>query len=53
MYSTHKAYTRDSIMKIKSEITPDEVVSRLNTSFGEALVILQELNSETKKEAKV
>ncbi len=48
MYPTHKAYTRDSILQEKHDITPDELAARLNMPVGEALVILQELQAENK-----
>jgi hypothetical protein len=48
MYPTHKAYTQDTILKEKPEITPDELAVRLNMPVGEALVILQELQAENK-----
>ena len=43
MYPTHKAYTRDSIIPLTADISPNELASRLNMSLGEALVILSEL----------
>jgi hypothetical protein len=48
MYPTHKAYTRDAILREKPDITPVELSARLNMPFGEALVILEELQAETK-----
>ena len=48
MYPTHKAYTRDTILREQLDITPVELASRLNMPFGEALVILEELQAETK-----
>jgi hypothetical protein len=45
MYPNHKAYTRETILQEKPEIAPDELARRLNTSLGEALVILYELAS--------
>jgi hypothetical protein len=50
MYSNHKAYTREVILPQKTEITPTELVARLKVPFGEALVILYELNEERKKQ---
>jgi len=46
MYPTHKAYTRETILSEKPEITASALANRLNLSFGEALVILQELAEE-------
>lgn len=48
MYPTHKAYTRDFILKSNPDITGEELASRLNMSKGEAQVILQELRSDNK-----
>jgi hypothetical protein len=45
MYPNHKAYTRETILQEKPETTPEELALRLNTSLGEALVILHELTS--------
>ena len=46
MYPTHKAYTRETILSEKPEITASALANRLNLSLGEALVILQELAEE-------
>jgi hypothetical protein len=43
MYPTHKAYTRDVILKAQPDISPDELALKLNMPLGEAMVILQEL----------
>ena len=48
MYPTHKAYTRETVLQEKPDITASELASRLNMSLGEALVILQELAEERK-----
>jgi hypothetical protein len=48
MYPSHKAYIRDVILHEKPEVTPTELSNRLNMSFGEALVILDELKEERK-----
>ena len=48
MYPTHKAYTRDSILPTKADIAPTELAERLGMPFGEALVILNELQPERK-----
>ena len=42
MYPTHKAYTRDSILPQKVDITANELSQLLEMSVGEALVILDE-----------
>jgi len=51
MYPTHKAYTRETILQKKPDITASELANRLNMSLGEALVILHELAEERKSSA--
>jgi len=51
MYPSHKAYTRETILREKPEITPSELANRLNMPLGEALVILHELAEERKSPA--
>ena len=51
MYPNHKAYIRDVILREKPDVTPTELANRLNMSFGEALVILDELGEERKTPA--
>jgi hypothetical protein len=48
MYPSHKAYVRDVILHEKPEVTPIELVHRLNMPLGEALVILDELLEDRK-----
>lgn len=48
MYPSHKAYIRDVILRDKPDVTPTELANRLSMSFGEALVILDELLEERK-----
>jgi transcription initiation factor IIE alpha subunit len=48
MYPTHKAYTRDSILPQKADVTANELAERLGMPLGEALVILSELAEERK-----
>jgi hypothetical protein len=48
MYPTHKAYTRDSILPQKPDVSAVELAERLGMPRGEALVILSELNQERK-----
>ena len=43
MYPTHKAYTRDSILPQKADVSANELAQRLGMPLGEALVILSEL----------
>ena len=51
MYPNHKAYIRDVILREKPDVTATELANRLNMSFGEALVILDELSQERKAPA--
>ncbi len=46
MYPTHKAYTRDTILPQKPDTTAIELAGNLGMPLGEALVILNELQSE-------
>jgi hypothetical protein len=48
MYPNHKAYVRDVVLREKPDVTPTELANRLNMPFGEALVILYELEGERK-----
>jgi len=48
MYPTHKAYTRNSILPQKSDISAIELAQRLGMPLGEAIVILGELQPELK-----
>lgn len=48
MYPTHKAYTRNSILPEKSDITAVELAERLGMPLGEALIIIDELTQEKK-----
>lgn len=48
MYPTHKAYTRDSILPQKADVSANELAERLGMPLGEALVILSELTQEAK-----
>ncbi|MCW3999024.1 MAG: winged helix-turn-helix domain-containing protein [Candidatus Bathyarchaeota archaeon] len=48
MYPTHKAYTRDTLLAEKPELSAAELAERLGLPLGEALVILDEL-AEAKK----
>lgn len=48
MYPTHKAYTRDSILSQKVDVSAVELAERLGMPLGEALVILGELTQERK-----
>lgn len=51
MYPSHKAYTRETMLREKPDLTPSELSTRLNMSIGEALVILDELAEERKPTA--
>ena len=46
MYPTHKAYTRDTILPRKSDVTATELAELLGMPLGEALVILNELSEK-------
>jgi hypothetical protein len=48
MYPTHKAYTRDSILPEKADVSAGELAERLGMPLGEALVILSELTLQRK-----
>jgi hypothetical protein len=48
MFPTHKAYTRDSILLQKPDVSPSELAERLGMPLGEAIVILDELASAKK-----
>ena len=48
MYPTHKAYTRDSILPQKPDVSANELSERLGMPLGEALIILSELKKEEK-----
>lgn len=48
MYPTHKAYTRESILPQKPDISANELAERLGMSLGEAIVILSELAQDSK-----
>jgi hypothetical protein len=48
MYPTHKAYTRDSILPQKADVSAIELAQRLGMPLGEAIVILSELQPEQK-----
>ncbi len=52
MYPTHKAYTRESILPQKPNVTPLELSERLNLRIGEAIVILEELAAERQSQLK-
>ena len=46
MYPTHKAYTRDSILPQKADVSANELAGMLEMPHGEAIVILNELQPE-------
>jgi hypothetical protein len=48
MYPTHKAYTRDTVLPQKPDVSAVELAERLGMPLGEALVILSELTQERK-----
>ena len=51
MYPTHKAYTREEILREKPDVAPAELATRLNMPLGEAIVSLHELAEERKNKA--
>jgi hypothetical protein len=50
MYPTHKAYTRNTILPSKADVSAVELAERLGMPLGEAIIILNEL-AENKKSA--
>jgi hypothetical protein len=48
MYPTHKAYTRDTVLPQKADVSATELAERLGMPLGEALVILDELIQDRK-----
>jgi hypothetical protein len=48
MYPTHKAYTRDSILPQKADVSPNELSELLEMPLAESLVILSELAADKK-----
>ena len=51
MYPTHKAYTRDTLLRENPDISPADLATKLELPMGEALVILYELTEERKTPA--
>jgi hypothetical protein len=51
MYPSRKAYTRETILREKPDITPAELANKLNMPLGEAIVILHELAEERRSVA--
>jgi hypothetical protein len=51
MYPTHKAYTRETLLREKPDLSPADLAAKLNMPIGEALVILCELKGEDKSQA--
>jgi hypothetical protein len=47
MYPHHKGYVRDIILLERPEIMPEDLALNLGIPLGEAIVILDELKSET------
>ncbi len=48
MYPTHKAYVRDVMLPSKPDISAKKLSLELNLTFGEALVLLDELTERNK-----
>jgi len=51
MYPSRKAYTRETMLREKPDITAAALANRMNMPLGEALVILHELAEERKSPA--
>ncbi len=51
MFPTHKAYTRDTVLPQKPDVSAVELAERLGMPLGEALVILDELAADRKPSA--
>ena len=49
MYPHHKAYVRDVVLHEQPDITATDLAARLGIPSGEALVILHELQRQSKK----
>jgi hypothetical protein len=49
LYKSHKNYVREVIIPSESDLKPEELSERLNMPLGEAMVILEEIYSETTK----
>lgn len=47
MYPHHKAYTREVVLNERPNIAPNKLAARMSMPLGEALVILNELKSQT------
>jgi len=46
LYSSHKAYVRNTMSIQEPSLTVDEISQRLDISLGEAMVIFHELKNE-------
>ena len=46
MYTSHMSYTRDIILSVEPNISPEQLSQRLDMPLGEALVILYELRKD-------
>ncbi len=46
MYISHMTYTRDNILPVNPDITPEQLSQRLDMPLGEAIVILVELRKD-------
>jgi hypothetical protein len=46
MYTSHMSYTRDNILSVEPNISPEQLSQRLDMPLGEALVILYELRKD-------
>jgi len=46
MYNSHMSYTRDNILPVEPNISPEQLSQRLDMPLGEALVILNDLRKD-------
>lgn len=46
LYNAHRAYVKDYILLETPEVTPEEVAYKLDTTLGEAIVILYDIEQE-------
>jgi len=46
MYNSHMSYTRDNILPVEPNISPEQLSQRLDMPLGESLVILNELRKD-------
>jgi len=52
MYKSHKRYVSNVLLNENADITPSDLSARLRMPFGEAIVILREIRSESRASTK-